>query len=89
MNIIAWIILGAIAGVIAKFVYPGRQGGGFLATVVLGVIGAFLGGSLFASLSSGTLVFTAASLSIPGIFVAVLGAMVAIFLYYRFFQKSY
>lgn len=89
MNIIAWIVLGTIAGVIAKLIYPGSQGGGFIATVVLGIIGAFLGGSLFASLSSGTLVFTSSSLSIPGIFVAVLGALLAIFLYYRFFQKSY
>jgi uncharacterized membrane protein YeaQ/YmgE (transglycosylase-associated protein family) len=38
MNIIAWIILGLLAGAIAKWIFPGRQGGGFLATMVLGII---------------------------------------------------
>jgi uncharacterized membrane protein YeaQ/YmgE (transglycosylase-associated protein family) len=46
MNIIAWIILGLLAGAIAKWIFPGRQGGGFLATMVLGIIGAFIGGTL-------------------------------------------
>lgn len=44
MGIIAWIILGLIAGAIAKAILPGRQGGGWIATLVIGVIGALLGG---------------------------------------------
>ena len=47
MNIIAWVILGLLAGAIAKAIYPGYQGGGILATMVLGIIGAFVGGTLF------------------------------------------
>ncbi|MCC3274170.1 GlsB/YeaQ/YmgE family stress response membrane protein [Arthrobacter zhangbolii] len=43
MGIIAFLILGLIAGAIAKLILPGRQGGGWLATLVLGVIGALLG----------------------------------------------
>jgi uncharacterized membrane protein YeaQ/YmgE (transglycosylase-associated protein family) len=81
MNIIAWVILGLLAGAIAKAIYPGAQGGGILSTMILGIIGAFVGGSLFTLFSTGTLALTAPGLSIPGIFVAVLGAMVAIFLW--------
>lgn len=44
MGFIPFIILGLIAGAIAKLILPGNQGGGWLATLVLGVIGAFLGG---------------------------------------------
>ena len=81
MNIIAWIVLGLIAGAIAKAIYPGPQGGGILGTIVLGIIGAFVGGSLFSLINTGTLQLAATSLSIPGILVAVLGAIVAIFLW--------
>jgi uncharacterized membrane protein YeaQ/YmgE (transglycosylase-associated protein family) len=81
MNIIAWIILGLLAGAIAKAVVPGRQGGSWLSTMVLGVVGAFIGGSLHAFFQTGTLQIAATDLSIPGVVVAVLGAIVAIFLY--------
>lgn len=44
MGIIGWIILGLIAGAIAKAILPGRQSGGWIITLVLGVVGALLGG---------------------------------------------
>ena len=44
MGIIGWIILGLIAGAIAKAILPGTQGGGWLITLILGVVGALLGG---------------------------------------------
>ena len=50
MGIIAWIILGLIAGAIAKAILPGTQGGGWLITLVLGVVGALLGGFLGSAL---------------------------------------
>lgn len=81
MNIIAWLLLGLLAGAIAKAIYPGHQGGGILATIILGVIGAFVGGSLYSLLTTGTLQIAATGLSIPGLIVAVLGAMVAIFIW--------
>lgn len=81
MNLIAWIVLGLLAGVIAKAIYPGNQGGGILSTLVLGVVGAFIGGTLFTLLSTGRLELAAAGLSIPGLVVAVIGAMIAIFLW--------
>jgi uncharacterized membrane protein YeaQ/YmgE (transglycosylase-associated protein family) len=44
MGIIGWIILGLIAGAIAKAIKPGEQGGGWLTTMLLGVVGALIGG---------------------------------------------
>lgn len=46
MNFLAFLILGLIAGAIAKMILPGRQGGGWIITLVLGVVGALLGGFL-------------------------------------------
>lgn len=88
MNLLAWIVLGIIAGAIAKAIYPGRQGGGILATMILGIIGAFLGGSLVTFFETGTLQLTAATLSIPGLVVAVIGALVAIFLWGLFTRRN-
>jgi uncharacterized membrane protein YeaQ/YmgE (transglycosylase-associated protein family) len=67
----------------AKAIYPGYQGGGILSTMILGIIGAFVGGTLFTLLQTGTLQITAAGagLTLPGILVAVIGATVAIYLW--------
>ncbi len=46
MGFLAFLILGLIAGAIAKAILPGRQGGGWIATLLLGVLGAMLGGWL-------------------------------------------
>jgi uncharacterized membrane protein YeaQ/YmgE (transglycosylase-associated protein family) len=81
MNIIAWIVLGLIAGAIAKAVDPQARGGGILSTILLGIIGSFVGGSLGMWFSTGHLGLAATSLSIPGIAVAVIGAIVAVFIY--------
>ena len=81
MNIIAWLILGLLAGAIGKAVYPGAQGGGILSTIILGIVGAFVGGSLYTLLTTGTLQLAATGLSIPGLVVAVIGAIIAIFLW--------
>jgi len=81
MNIIAWIILGLLAGAIAKAIVPGHQGGNWLATLVLGVIGAFIGGTLHMLITTGSLQLTAPGLSIGGVFIAVVGAIIAIYIY--------
>ena len=46
MGILAWIVLGLVAGALAKFIMPGQQGGGIILTIVLGVVGALVGGFL-------------------------------------------
>ena len=46
MGIITWIIFGLISGAIAKFIMPGNQGMGWLMTIILGIVGAFVGGAI-------------------------------------------
>jgi uncharacterized membrane protein YeaQ/YmgE (transglycosylase-associated protein family) len=55
MSIIGWIVLGLIAGAIAKAILPGRQKGGWLVTLLLGIVGALLGGFLGSALFGVTL----------------------------------
>jgi uncharacterized membrane protein YeaQ/YmgE (transglycosylase-associated protein family) len=82
-GIIAWIVLGLIAGAIAKAIYPGHQGGGIFATIGLGILGAMLGGWLGQTLlpGAGASAATAGAISLPGIIFAVLGAIVLLFLW--------
>jgi uncharacterized membrane protein YeaQ/YmgE (transglycosylase-associated protein family) len=88
MNILAWIALGLIAGAIAKAIYPGHQGGGILGTILLGIIGAFIGGSLGVFFSTGTFALAAPTLSVAGIILAIIGAIVAIFLWNLLTSRS-
>lgn len=57
MNIIAWLIVGVVAGALAKLILPGKQGGGFWMTMLLGVVGAllagFIGGLIFPNTEMG------------------------------------
>lgn len=87
MSILAWIVLGLIAGALAKAIYPGHQSGGILGTLLLGIIGAFVGGSLYTLLTTGTLALTSVGFSIGGIVVAVIGAIIALWLYYAFSSR--
>jgi uncharacterized membrane protein YeaQ/YmgE (transglycosylase-associated protein family) len=44
MGILSWILLGLIVGVLAKLIMPGKDPGGFVVTILLGIAGAFVGG---------------------------------------------
>ena len=44
MAIVGWIVFGLIVGVVAKLLMPGRDPGGFIVTIILGIVGALLGG---------------------------------------------
>lgn len=88
MNIIAWIVLGLIAGAIARAIYPGHQGGGILGTMLLGIVGAFVGGIIYSLIATGSIAFGGASLSIGGVIVAVLGAIVTLFIYYAATKRT-
>jgi len=46
MGIIGWVLFGLVVGVIAKLLMPGRDPGGFVITILLGIAGALLGGFL-------------------------------------------
>jgi uncharacterized membrane protein YeaQ/YmgE (transglycosylase-associated protein family) len=44
MDILLWIVFGLVVGIVAKLIMPGRDPGGIILTIVLGVVGALLGG---------------------------------------------
>jgi uncharacterized membrane protein YeaQ/YmgE (transglycosylase-associated protein family) len=46
LGILGWIVFGLVVGVIAKLIMPGRDPGGFIVTMLLGIVGAVLGGFL-------------------------------------------
>jgi uncharacterized membrane protein YeaQ/YmgE (transglycosylase-associated protein family) len=46
MSVLIWIIFGAVVGIVAKLLMPGRDPGGFFMTIILGIAGALLGGFL-------------------------------------------
>ena len=75
MGIIAWIIFGLIAGVIAKLIMPGRDGGGFILTCILGVVGAVVGGCLATMFGIGGDV---SGFNLHSFLVAVVGAIVVL-----------
>jgi len=50
MGILSWIIVGLIAGFLAKYVVPGEGPGGILGDIVIGIIGAFIGGWVFTNI---------------------------------------
>ncbi|NJL41254.1 MAG: GlsB/YeaQ/YmgE family stress response membrane protein [Leptolyngbyaceae cyanobacterium SM1_4_3] len=80
-GILAWVILGLIAGALAKLIYPGHQGGGIFATIGLGILGALLGGWLGQALLGTGGGAAAGALSVPSIAFAVVGAIILIFLW--------
>ncbi len=81
MGILSWIIFGLIAGVIAKLVMPGRDPGGCIVTMLIGIAGAFVGGSIYSFFtdrpwSMGLMQFDFGSMAL-----AVIGAVVILALY--------
>ena len=84
LNIIAWIVLGLIAGAIAKAIFPGHQGGGILATIILGILGALVGGWLGQTLlpgAAGAAAASAGAFSLPSIIFSVIGAIILLFIW--------
>ncbi|WP_417225477.1 GlsB/YeaQ/YmgE family stress response membrane protein [Amphritea sp.] len=77
MGIISWIILGLIAGMLAKWIMPGKDGGGFIITTLLGIAGAFVGGFLGSLIGFGSL----DGLSLGSIVTATVGAFILLFAY--------
>lgn len=78
MGILGWIVLGLIAGAIAKAILPGRQAGGWIATLLLGVVGALVGGFI------GSAIFGIGLenfWSLQTWIVAILGAVVVLLIY--------
>lgn len=77
MGILSWIFLGLIAGMLAKWFMPGKDGGGFIMTVILGIAGSFVGGFVGSFFGLGT----TGELSLGSILTATAGAFILLFIY--------
>lgn len=75
MGILAWILFGLLAGILAKLIMPGRDGGGIIITCLLGIIGAVVGGWLATMLGFGGDV---TGFNLHSFLVAVVGAIVVL-----------
>ena len=82
MGILSWIVMGLIVGVLAKFIMPGKDPGGFIVTVLLGVAGAFVGGYVGSFLGFGPVT----GFNMGSILLATGGAILLLILY-RFIKK--
>ena len=77
MGFLSWIILGLLAGVLAKYIMPGKDGGGLVITALLGIAGAFVGGWLGSFVGLGS----TGEFSIGSLITAVVGALALLFIY--------
>ena len=78
MGFLAWILLGLIAGAIAKAIMPGRDPGGLIVTMLIGIVGAVIGGFL------GNMIFGIGGVSgvdIRSILISVVGALLLLWIY--------
>lgn len=82
MGILSWIIFGLIAGAIAKLLMPGKDPGGFIITILLGVAGALVGGFIATGLGFGSV----DGFNLGSFFVAVVGALLLL-IGYRFMRR--
>lgn len=76
--VVVWIVVGLIAGALAKWVMPGPDPGGIIVTILIGMLGAFLGGYVVDELFGGG---GGIQLTFGSIIVATLGAIVLLALY--------
>lgn len=77
MGILAWIIMGLLAGGIAKFLMPGKDPGGCFVTIILGIVGASVGGWIGTQLGWGTV----EQFDMRGLGIAILGSLVLLLIY--------
>ena len=82
MSILAWLVLGLISGFIASKIVN-HTGEGVILDIVLGIVGAFVGGWLFNTLGHTGVT----GLNIYSMFVAVVGAVVVLVLYHTLFRR--
>lgn len=77
-SILIWIALGAVAGIIAKFILPGNAPGGIVVTILLGIAGAFVGGWVAGLLKIGS---QTGGFNVISVVTAVVGALVLLAVY--------
>jgi uncharacterized membrane protein YeaQ/YmgE (transglycosylase-associated protein family) len=77
MGWLAWIVFGLIAGIIAKFLMPGRDPAGFFITILIGIVGALLGGWLATQFGFGDIT----GFDLRSFIIAVVGSLILLFIY--------
>ncbi|MGJ8643586.1 MAG: GlsB/YeaQ/YmgE family stress response membrane protein [Luteolibacter sp.] len=77
MDILTWIVLGLIAGILGKFLLPGKDPGGWIMTILLGIGGAFFGGWVGGFLGMGTV----GGLNLGSIVTATVGAILLLIIF--------
>ncbi len=77
MGILAWIVVGLIAGALAKLIMPGDDPGGIIVTIIIGIVGAFVGGFVVNLLGGAGV----SGFNIWSILVATLGAIILLAVY--------
>lgn len=80
MGILSWIILGLIAGAIAKAIHHGPEPGGWIITILLGIAGAFVGGLIGSLIGLGPV----NKFSLGNILIATGGAIIILWIYRKF-----
>jgi uncharacterized membrane protein YeaQ/YmgE (transglycosylase-associated protein family) len=85
MGILSWIIVGLIAGALAKLIMPGRDPGGIIVTILIGIVGAVIGGFVVGLFVPGDLI---TGINITTIIVATLGAIILLALYRWYVGRS-
>ncbi|MGH9793050.1 MAG: GlsB/YeaQ/YmgE family stress response membrane protein [Candidatus Acidiferrales bacterium] len=77
MGIFAWIVFGLIAGALAKLIMPGKDPGGIIVTMLIGIAGAILGGFIGGLLGFGGI----SGFDIRSMAIAIVGALLLLFIY--------
>jgi uncharacterized membrane protein YeaQ/YmgE (transglycosylase-associated protein family) len=77
MGLITWIIFGLLAGLVAKLIMPGKDPGGLIVTILIGIAGALVGGFIATSLGYGGV----SGFNLGSFIVAVLGSIILLFAY--------
>ncbi|MBT1063216.1 GlsB/YeaQ/YmgE family stress response membrane protein [Bowmanella sp. Y26] len=77
MGIFSWIIMGLIVGVLAKWIMPGKDPGGLIVTIIIGIVGAFVGGFIASLLGFGGF----SGFNLYSVLISVGGALLLLYLY--------
>ncbi|MFT4567014.1 MAG: putative membrane protein YeaQ/YmgE (transglycosylase-associated protein family) [Saprospiraceae bacterium] len=81
MNLLSWLLIGLLAGSVAKMITPQKEGGGWLSSLGIGIAGSFVGGFLAG------LIGIASHGILGSLLIALGGSVLVLFLYHRFWNK--